>query len=86
MGARFEINSRKPSTFEVAVTRVVSQTLAASGGVALTLSIYTPTPVVRGLLDLRLLIGRLFGRDSPRPSTQAAPRTTIAWLCDRILY
>ena len=22
--------------------------------------------------------------DSPRPSTQAAPRTTIAWLCDRI--
>ena len=42
------------------------------------------TPVVRGLLDLRLLIGRLFGWDSPRPSTQAAPRTTIAWLCDRI--
>src|SRR5260370_37009748 len=48
--------------------------------------IYTLTPVVRGLLDLRLLIGRLFGWDSPRPSTQAAPRTTIAWLCDRILY
>jgi hypothetical protein len=35
-GAQFEINSRKTSTFEVAVTRVVSQTLA--GGVALTLS------------------------------------------------
>ena len=29
-GARFEINSRKPSTFEVAVNRVVSQTLALS--------------------------------------------------------
>ena len=28
--------------------------------------IYTPTPVVRGLLDLRLLIGPLFGCDSPR--------------------
>ena len=28
--------------------------------------IYTPTPVVRGSLDLRLLIGRLFGCDSPR--------------------
>jgi hypothetical protein len=25
---RFEINSRKPATFEVAVNRVVSQTLA----------------------------------------------------------
>ena len=48
--------------------------------------LYTPTPVVRGLLDLRLLTGRLFGWDRPRPSTQAAPRTTIAWLCDRILY
>ena len=34
--------------------------------------LYTPTPVVRGLLDLRLLIGRLFGWDRPRPSTQAA--------------
>jgi hypothetical protein len=34
---------------------------------------YTPTPVVRGLLDLRLLIGRLFGWDRPRSSTQAAP-------------
>ena len=28
--------------------------------------IYTPTPVVRGPLDLRLPIGRLFGCDSPR--------------------
>ena len=28
--------------------------------------IYTPTLVARGLVDLRLLIGRLFGRDSPR--------------------
>src|SRR5262249_35009185 len=45
--------------------------------------IYTPTPVVRGLLDLRLLIGRLFRVRQP---TQAAPRTTIAWLFDRILY
>ena len=44
------------------------------------------TPIVRGLLDLRLLIGRLFGWDSPRPSTQAVPRTTIARLFDRILY
>jgi hypothetical protein len=35
--------------------------------------IYTSTPVVRGLLDLRLLIGRLFGWDRPPPSTQAAP-------------
>jgi hypothetical protein len=35
--------------------------------------LFTPTPVVRGLLDLRLLIGRLFGWDRPRPSTQAAP-------------
>src|SRR5215470_15187827 len=35
--------------------------------------LFTPTPVVRGLLDLRLLIGRLFGWDGPRPSTQAAP-------------
>jgi hypothetical protein len=34
---------------------------------------YTPTPVVRGLLDLRLLIGRLFGWDRPRSSTQAPP-------------
>ena len=32
---------------------------------------YAPTPVVRGLLELRLLIGRLFGWDRPRPSTQA---------------
>ncbi len=35
--------------------------------------LYTPTPVVRGLLDLRLLIGRLFGWDRPGPSTEAAP-------------
>jgi hypothetical protein len=35
--------------------------------------LYTPTPVVRGLLDLRLLTGRLFGWDRPQPSTQAAP-------------
>ena len=35
--------------------------------------LYSPTPVVRGLLDLRLLIGRLFGWDRPRPSTQAEP-------------
>ena len=30
--------------------------------------LYTPTPVVRGLLDLRLLIGRVFGWDRPRPA------------------
>ena len=35
--------------------------------------LFMPTPVVRGLLDLRLLIGRLFGWDRPRPSTQAKP-------------
>jgi Protein of unknown function (DUF2867) len=35
--------------------------------------IYAPTPVVRGLLDLRLLIGRLFAWDRPRTSAQAAP-------------
>jgi hypothetical protein len=35
--------------------------------------LFTPTPVVRGLLRLRLLVGRLFGWDRPRPSTQAAP-------------
>ena len=28
--------------------------------------LYTPTPVVRGLLDLRLLIGCLFGWDRPQ--------------------
>ena len=32
---------------------------------------YTPTPVVRGLLQLRLLTGRLFGWDRSRPSTHA---------------
>src|ERR1700741_425998 len=40
---------------------------------ATTEQLFTPTPVVRGLLDLRLFIGRLFGWDRPRPSTQAAP-------------
>ena len=35
--------------------------------------LYTPTPIVRGLLDLRLLTGRLFKWDRPRTSTQAAP-------------
>lgn len=34
---------------------------------------FTPTPLVRALLDLRLFIGRLFGLDRPRPSTRAAP-------------
>ena len=34
--------------------------------------IYTPTLVARALLDLRLLIGRLFGWDHPRRSAQAA--------------
>jgi hypothetical protein len=35
--------------------------------------LFTPTPVVRGLVALRLLIGRIFGWDRLRPSTQAAP-------------
>ncbi|MBV8173042.1 MAG: DUF2867 domain-containing protein, partial [Verrucomicrobia bacterium] len=35
--------------------------------------LFTPTPVVRGLLDLRLFTGRLFGWDRPRTSTRAAP-------------
>jgi hypothetical protein len=35
--------------------------------------IFTPTPVVRGLLELRLLIGRHFGWDCPRPSPGAGP-------------
>ena len=35
--------------------------------------LYAPTPIVRGLLDLRLLIGRLFKWDRRRTSTQAAP-------------
>jgi hypothetical protein len=35
--------------------------------------LYSATPVVRGLLDLRFLIGRLFGWDRPQPSTRAAP-------------
>lgn len=35
--------------------------------------LFTPTPVVQGLLHLRFLIGRLFGWDRPRPSAQAAP-------------
>ncbi len=35
--------------------------------------LFTLTPVVRGLVHLRLLIGRLFGWDRPRPSNQAAP-------------
>jgi len=35
--------------------------------------LFTPTPIVRGLLDLRLLIGRLFGWDRSRPPTHATP-------------
>ncbi len=35
--------------------------------------LYTATPIVRGLLDLRRLTGRHFGWDRPRPPTQAAP-------------
>jgi hypothetical protein len=35
--------------------------------------IYTPTPIVRGLLDLCLLIGRHFGWDRPGPSPEATP-------------
>jgi Protein of unknown function (DUF2867) len=35
--------------------------------------VFTLTPVVRGLLRLRLLIGRLFAWDRPQPSTQDAP-------------
>ena len=33
---------------------------------------FTPTPLVRALLDLRLFIGRCFGWDRRRPSTQVA--------------
>jgi len=35
--------------------------------------LFTPAPVVRGLLRLRLLVGRLLGWDRPRSSTEAAP-------------
>ena len=35
--------------------------------------LFMPSPLAQGLLDLRLLIGRLFGWDHPRPSTQAEP-------------
>src|SRR5262249_7941720 len=35
--------------------------------------LFTPSPLVRGLLGLRLFIGRLLRWDSPRPSTIAAP-------------
>jgi hypothetical protein len=35
--------------------------------------LFTPTRVVRGLVGLRLLIGRLLGWDRERPSTHAAP-------------
>ena len=35
--------------------------------------LFTPSLVVRGLVRLRFLIGRLFGWDRPRPSTQATP-------------
>jgi hypothetical protein len=35
--------------------------------------LFTPTPVVRGLLRLRLLVGRLFGWDRSRRSTPPAP-------------
>jgi hypothetical protein len=35
--------------------------------------LFTPTPVARGLLQLRFLVGRLFGWDRPRPSTRATP-------------
>jgi len=34
---------------------------------------FTPTPVVRGLLRLRLFIGRVLGWDRPRPPTRTAP-------------
>jgi hypothetical protein len=35
--------------------------------------LFTPTSVVRGLLDLRLFIGRHLGWDRPRTSTRAVP-------------
>jgi hypothetical protein len=35
--------------------------------------LFTPTRVARGLLRLRLRVGRLFGWDRPGASTQAAP-------------
>jgi hypothetical protein len=34
--------------------------------------VLSPSPVVRGLLNLRFLIGRIFGWDRPQASTQAA--------------
>jgi len=34
---------------------------------------FTLSPVVRGLLELRFFIGRLFAWDRPRPSLRAAP-------------
>ena len=34
--------------------------------------VLSPSPVVRGLLNLRFLVGRIFGWDRPRASTQAA--------------
>ena len=37
---------------------------------------FTPTPIVRGLLSFRFLIGRLFGWDRERPSAQATPTFT----------
>jgi len=35
--------------------------------------LFTLTPVVQGLLNLRFLVGRLFGWDRPQPSMQAGP-------------
>jgi len=35
--------------------------------------LFTPSPLVRGLVHLRRLIGRLFGWDRPRPSSHATP-------------
>lgn len=35
--------------------------------------LFTPSPVVRWLVQLRLLIGRLLGWDRPRPSATEAP-------------
>jgi hypothetical protein len=39
--------------------------------------LFTPTPVVQGLLDLRLFTGRLFGWDRSRPSMRAAPTLAV---------
>jgi Protein of unknown function (DUF2867) len=35
--------------------------------------LFTPSPLVRGFVELRLFLGRIFGWDRPRTSMQSAP-------------